>query len=77
MTAIVNPLENTLVIGEKLRTGVEAIAWEESIYVTVSIGVAEFRPEDAIDSFRKRADCALYSAKRNGKNRVETVPCGA
>ncbi|MEQ6918178.1 GGDEF domain-containing protein [Halomonas aquatica] len=38
---------------------------------TVSIGVAEMLPEDrSYEDTLKRADGALYQAKRNGKNRV-------
>lgn len=39
--------------------------------VTVSIGVAEYRPEmTAADELLKRADEALYESKRGGRNRV-------
>ncbi len=44
--------------------------------VTVSIGVASHRRGDTINSLIERADCCLYAAKRNGRNRVicETDP---
>ena len=42
--------------------------------VTVSIGVAAHRPGDTVDQTVARADTALYKAKGNGRNRVETAP---
>jgi diguanylate cyclase (GGDEF)-like protein len=41
--------------------------------MTVSIGVAGFVPEVQADpdSLLRRADTALYAAKRAGRNRVE------
>jgi len=44
--------------------------------VTVSIGVAESRPGDAIDTLMHRADSAMYSAKAAGRNRVAVEPAG-
>jgi diguanylate cyclase len=38
--------------------------------VTISIGVAEYRPSETPDECFKRADQALYSAKHAGRNRV-------
>ena len=38
--------------------------------VTVSIGVAELISGDGADDWFKRADDALYEAKRGGRNRV-------
>ena len=43
-----------------------------SLQVTISIGIAAFAPDDDIDTLIKRADDALYLAKRQGKNRVVT-----
>lgn len=44
--------------------------------VTISIGVAVLRPGDTVRSLIGRADACLYTAKRNGRNRVicETDP---
>jgi diguanylate cyclase (GGDEF)-like protein len=39
--------------------------------ITVSFGVTQFREDDTEDSFIKRADDAMYLAKKKGRNRVE------
>ncbi len=38
--------------------------------VTISVGVALLRAGDDVDSLIERADACLYTAKRNGRNRV-------
>lgn len=38
--------------------------------VTVSIGVSESNAHDSVESWQKRCDQALYSAKTQGRNRV-------
>lgn len=41
--------------------------------ITISCGAAEYQPGESIDGFIKRADEALYKAKNNGRNRVESA----
>ena len=38
--------------------------------VSVSCGLAEYCAGDTVESLLRRADQALYEAKRHGKNRV-------
>lgn len=38
--------------------------------ITLSLGVAEFKPGESLADFVHRADAALYKAKRNGRNQV-------
>jgi diguanylate cyclase (GGDEF)-like protein len=62
-----------LKLGERLRTAVEAVAVPgpgHPIEVTVSIGVAELKPDDDLETLLERADKALYRAKETGRNRV-------
>lgn len=64
---------------ERLRAAVEALGFAgnagQHIVVTISIGVSVFpSPKvDCIDSLIRQADEALYRAKRNGRNRVESL----
>lgn len=45
---------------------------DKNVSITVSIGVAYFLPNlDNFESIIKKADLALYKAKKNGKNRIE------
>jgi diguanylate cyclase (GGDEF)-like protein len=62
-------------IAERLRMAVESI---DSIRVagldqkvTISVGLALARPGETMDSALKRADQALYRAKRDGRNQVQ------
>lgn len=57
-------------LAERIRRAVEAADWPGGRRVTVSLGVAECRPEDSLDGLVQRADQALYAAKAAGRNCV-------
>ena len=40
--------------------------------VTISLGVCQYNSKDDMTAFYKKVDDALYKAKRNGRNRVES-----
>ena len=71
-------IDEAKIVGERLRKAVEAspipINTEDSdiksISVTISMGLAEFNPEETGEELFERADKALYSAKEGGRNRV-------
>lgn len=44
---------------------------QEEIHITLSIGIAEYLEDQSLQSLVDRADSALYSAKRGGRDRVE------
>jgi diguanylate cyclase (GGDEF)-like protein len=58
-------METCLQVAEKLR-----LAVAEDTDVTVSMGVASYRPGSTIDGMIRQADKALYQAKLQGRNRV-------
>ncbi|WP_457642125.1 GGDEF domain-containing protein [Persephonella sp.] len=64
-------IKQAQLIAEKLRKLVENINFEEGFKVTVSIGLTEVKKGEFLVEVIKRADKALYIAKRNSKNRVE------
>ena len=67
-------LKSAFDLAERLRKNIEKYEFPKVGRVTVSLGLAEFSSKDDIESFIKRADDALYTAKGNGRNRVEISP---
>ena len=57
---------------ERLRAMTEAEPLEDGLRLTVSAGVAQYHPGESIEDTLKRADHALYEAKKLGRNRVAT-----
>jgi diguanylate cyclase len=71
------PINGGMVVAEAIRKSIASkelkrkTTGENFGVITVSIGVAAFRPErDTIPSFIARADEALYISKNAGRNRV-------
>lgn len=64
-------VDSAKIMGEKIRSAVETAELAKEIKVTTSIGIAEFDFEkDDARSLMRKADMALYEAKRRGKNSV-------
>ncbi|KIM12773.1 MAG: hypothetical protein KU37_02550 [Sulfuricurvum sp. PC08-66] len=58
-------------LAEKLRLAIDQYSFETLGHATISIGVASLKHEESVEAWVKRADCALYRAKENGRNRIE------
>jgi diguanylate cyclase (GGDEF)-like protein len=67
-------IETALHTAEKLRVATENHAFSYIGKMTASFGVTQFIDTDDETTFIKRADDALYTAKKNGRNRVEAMP---
>ena len=67
--------EAAMQLAERLRAGVcssPILGGERAVTVTVSVGVATAIPPHCwVEKLVQRADSAMYSAKRNGRNRAE------
>lgn len=63
-------LEGALCAAEKIRKEAENIYHMGVGNVTISIGLAQRLEDESLDSWFKRADRALYRAKKEGRNRV-------
>jgi len=66
------PLAHARLTAERLRAAVEKEGFTGIGTVTACFGVAEFSPTESAEEWIKRADEALYRAKRAGRNRVVT-----
>jgi diguanylate cyclase (GGDEF)-like protein len=71
-------LSGAITAADNLRAAIEGLDVLGAEPVTASFGVAVM-PEDGIDgpALLRQADRALYAAKANGRNRVETAASGA
>jgi two-component system, cell cycle response regulator len=65
-------LGDAVELAETLRTDIKRlkIAQYHSVRVTCSFGVSTWEEGDTIDSLIRRADLAMYEAKRSGRDRV-------
>ena len=70
--------EGALMAGERIRARFESHDFipeqGQTVYSTLSVGVAQYRTGETIDALTKRADKALYEAKTNGNNKIRFLP---
>uniref|UniRef100_Q07QJ7 diguanylate cyclase n=1 Tax=Rhodopseudomonas palustris (strain BisA53) TaxID=316055 RepID=Q07QJ7_RHOP5 len=67
------PQDAAVQLLERLRGIVADLDWSafsEGMLVTLSAGIATLTENETSDTLLARADCALYEAKANGRNRI-------
>jgi diguanylate cyclase (GGDEF)-like protein len=66
--------EDGVVIAERIRSELKqemsSPVSDKNIYITVSIGLAQYKPQEDMKAFVHRVDQLMYQAKKNGKDRV-------
>jgi diguanylate cyclase (GGDEF)-like protein len=71
-------LEMAIAVAERVRQAIEndtqALSSPKPVTVTVSIGVVEYLTDEAIKSFVHRADSAMYTSKKRGRNNISFEP---
>jgi diguanylate cyclase (GGDEF)-like protein len=66
--------ESAALVGERLRNAALQLTYPvkgNPLALTVSLGCSTLLPGESPDSLLRRADTALYAAKRQGRNRLE------
>ena len=70
-------VNSALDVAERIRRNIEAANMIDDsgdvFHITVSLGLSLYQDGDDERSLISRADQALYAAKSNGKNRIETI----
>jgi diguanylate cyclase (GGDEF)-like protein len=66
--------KGTCLLAERIRQNIENLTFsrESELQVTASLGISCLQMEDDTEALFKRADNALYQAKRYGRNQVIT-----
>ncbi len=66
-------LEDALTSAEHFRQIIETLECQNAGNVTASFGLTQYQDNDTLKSMFNRADKALYRAKLNGRNCVESI----
>ena len=68
-----NP-EEAFLVAERIRKALETEVFHpnsnEAIHITMSAGISQYETGEKMEAFVKRADNAMYMAKKQGKNRT-------
>jgi diguanylate cyclase (GGDEF)-like protein len=60
--------ENTSRLAEELRESIDLHRFDQNLHITISLGIAEYKPDETGFEWLGRADRAMYKAKDAGRN---------
>ena len=60
--------DNCFKLAEKLRESIDQHSFDQQLHVTISLGIAQYKPEETGFEWLGRADKAMYKAKEAGRN---------
>lgn len=63
-------LSNAIALAETLRSALRQSPFPEVGPITLSIGVAQYRPNETLDQWLKRVDDLVYQVKREGRDHI-------
>ncbi len=65
------------IVAQRIRSAVAeetfAPSPDQSVSVTISVGVTQYRLKEEVSAFVQRADSAMYASKKDGRNRVSCL----
>ena len=70
MTASKEGIVTAKRIQEELKKEAFHPALDQKVYMTVSIGLSQYKPKEEMKSFVHRVDQLMYQAKKNGRDRI-------
>ena len=71
--------KNAAVTAERIRTEFKKEKFSplsgQDVHVTMSIGLAQYKPQEDMKAFVNRVDQLMYQAKKSGKDRLCSESC--
>ena len=69
--------DEAVLVAERIRKTIQSEKFtpedDKELGITISIGAAQYAPEEQLATFIQRADRAMYVSKQKGRNRVTTL----
>lgn len=60
-------LEGALVVAKRIQESLDNFSQDKPFHLSVSVGISEYKPDEAIDDLINEGDQAMYYVKNNGR----------